>query len=558
MESFVFFFYALIFAIGFYLVHSSLYYLRYGLLNKQKVELWKKIDKVGTPASVFFPESRAIINSLTNLRENTHKGYERFTKANRPFALPTMWTGEYVIVMPPSQLDIVNRPENEITGFWALIENIQLPYFIPDRTVIEKVIHFEVSRKDLSLRKVELQAASTMDEIDRAYRTYWGTESSWSTVNGWDTCGRIIARVALRTLVGSPMCRNGELLEQTRLFANSLFASAAVMNCMPPFLRPVLGPLLAIQARYYYGARVKNVLASLIEERIKLWEQHKNGNLAKDDLPVSSDRSNKTKRTSLANAVTLEDDFLQWLISRSASHGPTHMIPGTIALRLLALNTMFVFAMSYVFAHTVSDICTSPQKNEIVGALEEECRLVLASQNSTGLASKAAVDKLYRLDSTIRESMRVSDVGVVTLPRDVVGNQALDLGNGILAPPGTRLVFPTQSMHLDPEYHEDPLRFDPFRFSRPFENNDSSSLKSQDINRRLLVTLEPGFLAFGYGKRACPGRWFVAQMLKQALGYLVMHYDIEPVGSPPKRKALLNMMVPPTDMIFRVRRKLEK
>ena len=65
-------------------------------------------------------------------------------------------------------------------------------------------------------------------------------------------------------------------------------------------------------------------------------------------------------------------------------------------------------------------------------------------------------------------------------------------------------------------------------------------------------------MTFGYGKRACPGRWFVAQTLKQSLAYLVMNYDVELVGFVSKSKVLMNMVIPPTGAKLRFRRKEHK
>jgi hypothetical protein len=230
------------------------------------------------------------------------------------------------------------------------------------------------------------------------------------------------------------------------------------------------------------------------------------------------------------------------------SGDPVQMKPAKLAMRLLALNTMFVFAMGYVFAHCVLDLYASPSSFEYIEGLKEECRNVSARFN--GLSTKEAVESLNRIDSTIRESMRISDVGVTTLPLDVIASP-IDLGNGVFVPRGVRMVFPTQPMHLDPSYYDEPLTFDAFRFSRKFESPEKSSEKKSE--RELLTSPTKSFLAFGYGRHSCPGRWFAAQTIKQALAYLVLNYDVEIIGEI-KRKALLNMMVPPTAAQIRIRR----
>ncbi len=253
------------------------------------------------------------------------------------------------------------------------------------------------------------------------------------------------------------------------------------------------------------------------------------------------------------------------------------MDPTKLANRLLTFNVMFVIGMVYVFGHCVLDLYGSPDRDEFIGGLEAECRQVSAIYD--GLASKEAVDHLHRVDSVIRESMRVSDIAVTALARDVVG-KPLDLGNGIQIPRGTRVVFPTQAIHQDADHYKDPLCFDAFRFSRPFEGvptfngrtrrgsddengkvkqnnaNSSAGVDNQELERDSLTSITPSFLAFGYGKHACPGRWFASQTMKQALAGIIMNYDVEITNRPKTRQVLLNMMVPAIDAQMRFRRKV--
>ncbi|KAI5925843.1 hypothetical protein F4810DRAFT_708355 [Camillea tinctor] len=212
--------------------------------DPKKDELWNQLDKVGIPSGLL-PWTRAAFASWTALLRNTNEGYRKFCKQGRPFALPTIWTGKAVV----------------------------LSYFIPDQEVIANVIHFEVSRKDLTKRNVDRQLAPTAEEVDACFRTLWGVSTEWTTVNGWDRCGQIIARVALRTLLGFPICRDEELVKATQSFANNLFTAAAIINCMPPALRPILGPILALPTKHY-RTRYRKIVVPVIKERIRLREEH--------------------------------------------------------------------------------------------------------------------------------------------------------------------------------------------------------------------------------------------------------------------------------------------
>lgn len=52
------------------------------------------------------------------------------------------------------------------------------------------------------------------------------------------------------------------------------------------------------------------------------------------------------------------------------------------------------------------------------------------------------------------------------------------------------------------------------------------------------------FLSLGYGRHACRGCWFAAQTKKQALAYIIMNYNVELIGGPVRRKALLYVCAP--------------
>ncbi|KAK7709062.1 hypothetical protein SLS64_006546 [Diaporthe eres] len=197
-----------------------------------------------------------------------------------------------------------------------------------------------------------------------------------------------------------------------------------------------------------------------------------------------------------------------------------------------------------------------PSSGEIVNTLESECRRV--SDQYQGLSTKESIDALYCVDSAVRESMRLNDVMVHLLPLNVLSGDAIDLGEGrrITAGSNIRTVFPAQMVHMDPDIYDQPGKFDPFRFSRGFETPQDSNAQQATTKRELMTTVSTSFLPFGYGRHACPGRWFVAQMVKQALSYVLLNYDVEVVKKPGERMSMLNFMLPPQSAEIRVSRKV--
>lgn len=519
---------------------SLIAYLFLSPWHRQPVsQVWAQLEVVGVSPTNRLSLLGAVACSVTSTRRLANDGYRKFSKKlNRPYALPTTWVRSgLVVVLPPSLIPLLARPDKtrdggEWTNLRGMVETIQLPYIIKDPEIYQNVLHFDAVRRHMTTRRdVERLSPATADELDRAYRSIWGTDPEWKTVNGWEACGKVISRASQRILVGLPWGRDERLLETSRQYANSLLVGGAIINCFPPQIRWLVAPVVTLRAKYFQWKFVK-MLLPLVEERLHLWAQ-----------------TQTASATTGASTKDSPDDFLQWMIPICAKDGPEQLDPTRIALRLVSLLTPLIFAVCYVFSHCVLDIHGSTAKDEILSGLDEECSRV-SKLHGGSLYTSESVDALSRIDSALRESMRISDVAVTNLFRDVTAGE-IDIGNGIRIGQGVRMVFPTQDVHLDADNYADPRRYDAFRFSRPCEKD----VVGERMDQELITTTTPTFLPFGYGRHACPGRWFAAQLMKQALAYLVMHYDVELVGGPVRRRALLNTMVPPVDAQIRIRRK---
>lgn len=73
--------------------------------------------------------------------------------------------------------------------------------------------------------------------------------------------------------------------------------------------------------------------------------------------------------------------------------------------------------------------------------------------------------------------------------------QSVTLSDGTYIPKDTILVTPALATHCDEGNYRDPLVFDPFRYSRQKEQ-DNSAVKHQ------FVTTSADYVAFGHGKHA--------------------------------------------------------
>ncbi|KAK4164682.1 cytochrome P450 [Cladorrhinum sp. PSN259] len=481
----------------------------------------------------------AILRSLTSTSEWAHDGYRRFSKApiQRAFALPSMWTGSVMVVLPPSLLEsVLNRPEAELAAHRAQLDSIQLPYMLSDPDVYDNPIQFDVVRRNMSRQNVRSLAGLTAAALHDAFTACWvgpdkKDNNSWTTLNNWDACGKIFTRVTMLSLVGPTLSRDEQLLDWVRKFASSVITGTAFVNSLPPgWIRSSLGPLFGIQAKFYQYRCLK-IMVPVIQERMRK-------------------RQDGARRH-------VDDDFIESTISRCARTGdPTQMDPQRIALRLLGLASMSIMGMVYVFTHCIADVYGSPRnkRDEFLAALEAECNQQAQTDDNA---------KSFHLESTLNESMRLNNISVTSLARDVVVDSLHipisdkpSAGHGYRLPRGTRVVFPTQDMHRDESvFGPKADEFDALRFSRESRGEGG---RTDDMRKNLLF--------FGYGKHGCPGRHYAMEILKQALSYVVLNYDVQLVETAADddgagfkketKKTLLNVNVPNVDQKIRVRRKM--
>lgn len=93
------------------------------------------------------------------------------------------------------------------------------------------------------------------------------------------------------------------------------------------------------------------------------------------------------------------------------------------------------------------------------------------------------------------------------------------LEDGIVVPKGGVVVVDSANLH-NPELYENPHKYNMYRFADMRKQPGAE-------NKAQLVSLAPEHLPFGYGKYACPGRFFAANEVKMALCHMLLKYDWE-------------------------------
>lgn len=117
--------------------------------------------------------------------------------------------------------------------------------------------------------------------------------------------------------------------------------------------------------------------------------------------------------------------------------------------------------------------------------------------------------------------------------------RTFSLSNGQVIPAGVILECST-AHNQDDEIYPEASRFDPWRFSKLQEEEEGQAnyaeMKENSVSsRHQMVSVTPNHLAFGYGRHACPGRFFAINEIKILLSVFLLNYDFKNADGSNKR-----------------------
>lgn len=225
----------------------------------------------------------------------------------------------------------------------------------------------------------------------------------------------------------------------------------------------------------------------------------------------------KAKKTDLD--FQKPDDLLQWLLDdgqdKFGDKGSQELASIQLGLTFAAIHTTTMTATNAFYT-----IAAMP---EIIPELREEIREVLKEH---GTFTTQALQKMKKLDSFLREVMRMHPLGMSSFHRKVL--KTFTLSTGQVIPAGCLIEVPLIGINFDDEMIEDPENFDAFRSYRARETQGlEGSEKASAGATNQFVTVSPTNLLFGYGRHACPGRFFAANEIKMIVSRAILDYDIK-------------------------------
>ncbi|KAI6024243.1 cytochrome P450 [Pisolithus marmoratus] len=406
-------------------------------------------------------------------------GYNEYK--NEPFKIPMLYN--WIVVISGSKLldEVRMAPDDQLSAVEGTNDFFKFAFTMGHR-VANEPYHFAIIKTQLN-RKLLTLYPIIEDEVSVALGEIFSSQDDeWKPVVVLEATRKVVSRASNRIFVGLPLCRDPDWLEFGLQYAVDAMVSAAKMDLFPRFMWPLIA-IFVTSTRNQVG-RAVDFLGPIIRERQKVANHVRSGEV-----------------------VNVPDDFLQWLIDNG-----TENTEWEITQRMLSM----VFASVHSLMHAIYNLAAHPEN---LTPLREEVDTVIRQDGWT----KAAIDKMYKIDSFLKESQRLGGLSSLVMLRKVLKD--FTFSDGRVVPRGCYITAPSCAIHRDEEYYDKPDSFDALRFTRL--RNDENDTKQQ------LVSLNSNFLAFGHGKHACPGRFAAAVIQKTILAHIVSSYDLKlDVNSP--------------------------
>jgi cytochrome P450 len=335
--------------------------------------------------------------------------------------------------------------------------------------------------KGLLNQNLESMVDPVYDEIVRSFGDNIPPTDEWVEINISDKMVVIVARASSRMFGGTTLSRNVEWIRTNIEFATDAFLGAQKIKRYPSFLKPIA--------------------AILIPEISKIKKHYQ---LASEVIvPLLSSREDGNSKG---------HDFLQWLTDESRDEEKDKDFLAAIQLKttFAALHTSAAAPIQVIY-----DLCHRP---EYIPELRKEIEEVLEQYGSL---TRHALLKLHKLDSFMKESQRHNPLLLCTFERVITKDY--QMSDGFIIPKGTTIGAPAHAIGMDGEIFPSPEKFDGFRFSDI--RADATDL--QISGRAQWVSSNLDSMHFGYGRHACPGRFFASQEIKQIMVHLLLTYDFK-------------------------------
>ncbi|KAK4209711.1 cytochrome P450 [Rhypophila decipiens] len=468
---------------------------------------WAPFTRVGKPWLLsLLSGPRAM--SFT-MEKHLQVGYDKVIRnTSNPFLM--RWWGMEYIFLPIKYLGDLKRADGHgLSFFESLNEAFSLEASVGDLYSSSNLM-VDVVRRGLNPRLAKITPLLESEAI-YALTKEIGAPKDWTPFPAAQLLNNTVLRTTSRILIGPELCRDVNFLETFQQFGISIFNNGFLCSMLPPLPNFIRRPLCRLFTSLFH----KKSLESAIE-------------MVQPTVQARLDKLQPSTSPSPSSDPELQD-AIAWTLSLTQATYPAEHNPERITLTLLhnlwASNAGPAETLTNMIFQILYDpVYLPPLRSEA----EESFRI-------HGYFTHKALspNNMPLLDSFIREINRLYPTDSVTCMRTVTDNKGFEFHDGLRVPVGSRIAVPSLAIQTDVDSYADPLRFDGFRFVR-MRNSEAASSGTPDKEdvvgdgaKYSAATPSETYLPFGFGRHACPGRWYAVLVIKIIFTEVILGYDLK-------------------------------
>ncbi|KAI0193565.1 cytochrome P450 [Xylaria flabelliformis] len=421
---------------------------------------------------------------IISARKLYNDGYHKFK--NGIFRITTPRDSTVVVLSPKYLTELKRLPDDIVSMDEAVNETIEARYTKIQSTV--PIIPHTV-KAELTPALVRLNP-TIAQEVRDAMALELPSCVDWTSVNIHSKLLRIVAMVSGRIFIGAELCRDETYLDSAINYTIEVMTAQRAVVRMRPWLRP------------FFASRLPE---------IKKLEQRKK--IAREFLKPMIDAR---KLAAASSATDGPDDMLQWLIQNQPKFPDTHsqnLVDVQLGLSFAAIHTTVLVATNVFYSAAALPSLMPELRQEITEALAK----------NGGVFTSQALQAMTKLDSFLKETLRMYPATMASFQRKVL--RSFTLSDGRVIPAGVIIEVPATAVSSDPEVFDNADTYDPLRFHKMRQQTKETSNESGALNQ--FVSVSANSLNFGYGRHACPGRFFAANEIKMIIANALMKYDLK-------------------------------
>lgn len=277
--------------------------------------------------------------------------------------------------------------------------------------------------------------------------------------------------------------------------------------------------------------------------------------------PLYRERLQMIKQQDQHQDVKVPRDLIQMMLQYAVEERTAEASSlDDITRRLAVLNFGTMHQTVITLHNLILDVLDSDREFSTISVIDDEIKKVMDADDANSTKwTKAKLVALTKTDSVARETLRVHTFLGRAVDRIVIAKEGLVTEDGMRLPPGAKVSVLAYQVQTDAEKFQNPLKYEPFRFSRSREAAADPSSGKPGLNNLAFAATSAEYLPFSHGRHACPGRFMVDFEFKMTLAYLVRNYHLEfPEsygGKRPPNTWFAGFGIPPLSAKIRVKRK---